>query len=192
MNLKCQNPSLRDLKNWLLEVAIYLGLPGLSSLLPLPQKLALAHRPFLLHLLSSFTMITLTANAVQELKALLVQKGASEESGLRLGVQRGGCAGLQYTMQVAAQTEGDEVIEQDGVRVFLSADSLEHLRGCNIDYSNDLSDAGFKACGPRLRRDRGVDRGRERGQAGWRLGQPCGRLCLGSGSAQLGAARLGS
>ena len=155
MNLKCQNPSLRGLKNWLLEVAIYLGLPGLSSLLPLPQKLALAHRPFLLHLLSSFTIITLTANAVQELKALLVQKGASEESGLRLGVQRGGCAGLQYTMQVAAQTEGDEVIEQDGVRVFLSADSLEHLRGCNIDYSNDLSDAGFKIVNPNAARSCG-------------------------------------
>ena len=93
-------------------------------------------------------MITLTDNAVEELKALLVQKGASEEAGLRLGVQRGGCAGLQYTMQVAEKTEGDEVIEQGEVRVFLAADSLEHLSGCHIDYSNDLSDAGFKIVNP--------------------------------------------
>ncbi len=100
-------------------------------------------------------MITLTDNAVQELKALLVQKGASQEAGLRLGVQRGGCAGLQYTMQVTSKTEGDEVIEQGDVRVFLAADSLEHLRGCHLDYSNDLSDAGFKIVNPNAARSCG-------------------------------------
>ena len=73
-------------------------------------------------------MITLTDNAVLELKALLLEKQAPVESGLRLGVQRGGCAGLQYTMQVAAKTEGDEVVEQDEVRVFLAQDlSLIHI-----------------------------------------------------------------
>ena len=100
-------------------------------------------------------MITLSANAVRELKTLLIQKGASEASGLRLGVQRGGCAGLQYTMQVTTKTESDEVIEQDGVRVFLSADSLEHLKGCNIDYSSGLSDAGFKIVNPNATRSCG-------------------------------------
>ena len=100
-------------------------------------------------------MITLTDIAVQELKALLIDKKASDESGLRLGVQRGGCAGLQYTMQVSNKTEGDEVIEQSGVRVFLAQDSLEHLRGCHIDYSSDLSDAGFKIVIPNAARSCG-------------------------------------
>ena len=70
-------------------------------------------------------MITLTESADQELKVLLEKKGASGKSGLRLGVERGGCAGFQYAMQVSEKTEGDEVIEQDGARVFLAADSLE-------------------------------------------------------------------
>ncbi|HCQ32831.1 MAG TPA: iron-sulfur cluster assembly accessory protein [Verrucomicrobiales bacterium] len=100
-------------------------------------------------------MITLTDNAVLELKALLLEKQAPVESGLRLGVQRGGCAGLQYTMQVAAKTEGDEVVEQDEVRVFLAQDSLEHLKGCMIDYSSDLSDAGFKIINPNAARSCG-------------------------------------
>ncbi len=100
-------------------------------------------------------MITLTDIAVQELKALLIDKKASDESGLRLGVQRGGCAGLQYTMQVSNKTEGDEVIEQSGVRVFLAQDSLEHLKGCHIDYSSDLSDAGFKIVNPNAARSCG-------------------------------------
>lgn len=100
-------------------------------------------------------MITLTETAVQELKALLAAKKAAESSGLRLGVQRGGCAGLQYTMQVAECEADDTVVEQDGVRVFLAPDSLDYLRGCAIDYSTDLSDAGFKIVNPNAARSCG-------------------------------------
>ncbi|NNC87395.1 MAG: iron-sulfur cluster assembly accessory protein [Akkermansiaceae bacterium] len=100
-------------------------------------------------------MITLTDTAVQELKALLASKGATPDSGLRLGVQRGGCAGLQYTMQVAAAEAGDETIEQDGVRIFIAPDSAEFLRGCHVDYSHDLSDSGFKIVNPNAARSCG-------------------------------------
>lgn len=100
-------------------------------------------------------MITLTDNAVQELRALLTAKQAPETSGLRLGVQRGGCAGLQYTMKVGEPEADDTVIAQGGVRVFLSPDSLEFLRGCQIDHSSDLNDAGFKIVNPNAARSCG-------------------------------------
>lgn len=104
-------------------------------------------------------MITLTENAVQELKALLERKRAAGEAGsgtgLRLGVQRGGCAGLQYTMQVAQREEGDQVVQQNGVSVFLAPDSLDYLRGCHIDFSSDLSDSGFKIVNPNAARSCG-------------------------------------
>ncbi len=111
-------------------------------------------------------MITLTDTAVQELKALLARKGAATEAGLRLGVQRGGCAGLQYTMQVADREEGDEVIEQEGVRVFLAPDCLEYLRGCHIDFSQDLSDSGFKIVNPNAARSCGCGTSFEAKQEG--------------------------
>ena len=100
-------------------------------------------------------MITLTENAVKELRTLLQRKGASDTAGPRLGVQRGGCAGLQYTMQVDERSEDDGLIEQDGVRVFLAPDSLDYLRGCHIDYSHDLSDSGFKIVNPNAARSCG-------------------------------------
>ena len=100
-------------------------------------------------------MITLTDPAVQELKALLERKGAKEGEGLRLGVQRGGCAGLEYTMKVAEREADDQVVEQDGVAVFLAPGSLEYLLGCHIDYSHDLSDAGFKIVNPNAARSCG-------------------------------------
>ena len=67
----------------------------------------------------------------------------------------GACAGFQYAMQVSEKTEGDEVIEQDGTRVFLAADSLEHLRGAQIDYSHDLTNSGFKVVNPNAARSCG-------------------------------------
>ena len=56
-------------------------------------------------------MITLTASAIKELKSLLEKKQAAPGSGLRLSVQKGGCAGMQYVMEVDAAHEGDETVE---------------------------------------------------------------------------------
>mgnify|MGYP001828293343 CR=1 FL=1 len=97
-------------------------------------------------------MITLTENAVQELKSLLAAKEAGPEEGLRLGVERGGCAGLQYIMKVSPQSPEDTVVEQDGVRVFISPESISQLQGCHIDYSHELNDSGFKIVNPNAAR----------------------------------------
>ena len=100
-------------------------------------------------------MMTMTPIAARYLADLLVSKGASATSGLRLAVRRGGCAGWQYEMQVAEPEQGDEVIEKDGARLIVAADSLERLAGCEIDYSDELSDAGFKVNNPKASRSCG-------------------------------------
>ena len=93
-------------------------------------------------------MITLTPKAIEELGILLATKAKSPASGLRLAVRRGGCAGWQYEMQVADPETGDVVIEAGNARVIVAADSVEKLRGCEIDFSDDLTDAGFKINNP--------------------------------------------
>ena len=100
-------------------------------------------------------MITLTPKAAQELRNLLSTRAKSPLSGLRLSVRRGGCAGWQYEMQVADPQAGDEVIESEGARVIVAADSSERLRGCEIDFSDDLTDAGFKILNPNAARSCG-------------------------------------
>ena len=72
-------------------------------------------------------MITVTDKAAEELIALLKAKDAPEGSGLRLGVERGGCAGLAYTMRVGVVEEGDEVIDLAGTRFIVAADSFDFL-----------------------------------------------------------------
>lgn len=100
-------------------------------------------------------MMTLTSRATEELGKLLVGRAASPRSGLRLAVRRGGCAGWQYEMKVADPEPDDVVVESGEARLIIAADSVERLRGCEIDYSDDLTDAGFKVNNPNAARSCG-------------------------------------
>ena len=100
-------------------------------------------------------MITLTPAAVEQHGKLLSSKTNSPQAGLRLAVRRGGCAGWQYEMQVADPQPGDEIIESAAARVIVAADSKERLAGCEVDYSDDLTDAGFKIHNPKAARSCG-------------------------------------
>lgn len=100
-------------------------------------------------------MIELTERACEVLGGLLREKAASDTAGLRLAVRKGGCAGWQYEMQVGEAEQGDVVVEKGGVRVIVAADSVDRLSGSEVDYSDDLTDAGFKIENPRARRSCG-------------------------------------
>lgn len=100
-------------------------------------------------------MITITPKAVTELAKLLTSRATSSQAGLRLAVRRGGCAGWQYEMNVADPEPGDEIVESGDARVIVAADSFDHLRGCEVDFSDDLTDAGFKIHNPQAARSCG-------------------------------------
>lgn len=100
-------------------------------------------------------MIALTPSAAEELSRMLIKKNSST-AGLRLAVERGGCAGLQYAMKITEPQPGDEKIEHSsGARLYVAADSVDFLRGSEIDYSDSLSDAGFKISNPNAMRSCG-------------------------------------
>lgn len=101
-------------------------------------------------------MISLTSSAVAHLKDLITDKGASADTtGLRLRVEKGGCAGMQYVMGLDQSHTGDSVHTQDGVSIIVDAESLDFLRGCQIDYVEALNDSGFKLSNPNAARSCG-------------------------------------
>ncbi|MBN8711790.1 MAG: iron-sulfur cluster assembly accessory protein [Verrucomicrobia bacterium] len=101
-------------------------------------------------------MISLTSNAAAQLHILVQEKGLdASAAGLRLAVEKGGCAGLQYAMTIGAPVEGDLEVEHEGARLFVDRDSLEYLDQCVIDYEDGLSGAGFRIRNPRAARSCG-------------------------------------
>jgi len=92
-------------------------------------------------------MITLTDSAVHHLQTLIAEKGDTSQ-GLRLFVEKGGCAGMQYGMTLDGTEPGDETFEKDGVRVIIDPESLNYLRGSEVDYCDDLTGTGFRLKNP--------------------------------------------
>ena len=90
-------------------------------------------------------MINITDRAVQQLRALA---GAKAEEGLRIGIAKGGCSGLQYEMTLGHAQPGDTLVEHDGVRLFVDDESARLLRGATLDYHDALTGAGFQIVNP--------------------------------------------
>ena len=120
------------------------------------NRLGMWFLPAILRLTHSHIMIEVTDSAAEHLSELLKEKDFSpEEKGLRLFVEKGGCAGMSYAMQIASQSAEDEVIEKNGVRVFVDSESREYLEGVQLDYVDALNDAGFKINNPNAARSCG-------------------------------------
>lgn len=98
-------------------------------------------------------MITITDQAARALLDLIALKGSG--GGLRLGVEKGGCAGLQYVMEVGSPREGDTLVEHGGAKVFIDPASAGHLRGSELDFEDGLSGAGFRIRNPQASRSCG-------------------------------------
>jgi iron-sulfur cluster assembly protein len=92
------------------------------------------------------SVITLSDAAARALTGLVASKGSGD--GLRLSVEKGGCAGLQYTMEIGCGVDGDRVVEHLGARVFVDPASGEFLEGSVLDYEDSLSGAGFRIKNP--------------------------------------------
>lgn len=92
--------------------------------------------------------VTLTQAARDQIARLMAQKGSE---GLRIGVKKGGCAGMEYTMEYVAQVNPlDEVVEQDGARVMIAPMAQMFLIGTEIDYEAGLIESGFKFRNPNV------------------------------------------
>lgn len=99
-------------------------------------------------------MIGITDAAVSHLRELALEK-ASPGIGLRLAVEKGGCAGLQYAMSIGEPRPGDHLVEKDGAVVSVDPESLSYLTGCSIDFSDGLTGAGFRILNPSAARSCG-------------------------------------
>lgn len=92
--------------------------------------------------------VSITDNAATQIAKLMAK---DDTQGLRIGVKKGGCAGMEYTMEYVAEVDPlDEIVEQDGARVMIAPMAQMFLFGTEIDYEISLLEAGFKFRNPNV------------------------------------------
>ena len=92
--------------------------------------------------------LSLTPAAARQIARLMEKQGSK---GLRIGIKKGGCAGMEYTMDyVSAIDPLDEIVEQDGARVMIAPMAQMFLFGTQIDYQTGLVESGFRFNNPNV------------------------------------------
>ena len=92
--------------------------------------------------------VTITPRAAGQIARLMNRQNTM---GLRIGVKKGGCAGMEYTMDYVAEVNPlDEVVEQDGARVMIAPMAQMFLIGTEIDYETSLLEAKFTFRNPNV------------------------------------------
>lgn len=92
--------------------------------------------------------VTITDAAAAQIAKLMAKDG---HEGLRIGVKKGGCAGMEYTMDYVTEVDPlDEVVEQDGARVMIAPMAQMFLFGTEIDFETSLLSSEFKFRNPNV------------------------------------------
>lgn len=95
-------------------------------------------------------VMTMTDAAVRRVNALMASN--PNALGLKIGIKKGGCAGMEYTMAVAEQKGAhDEVIEQDGAVLLVEPAAIMYLLGTEMDYKTDKLASQFVFNNPNQR-----------------------------------------
>jgi iron-sulfur cluster assembly protein len=88
-------------------------------------------------------VLTLTDAAAERVKAIMA-RSETPLAGLRVGVKKGGCAGMEYTLEYAAEVRPiDEVVEDKGVRILIEPSAILFLLGIEMDFKSDKLTSGF-------------------------------------------------
>jgi iron-sulfur cluster assembly accessory protein len=89
--------------------------------------------------------LNVTEPAAGEIKKFMSsEEGLPETAGLRVRVVPGGCSGFQYSLNIEEDSrQGDFVLDEKGVRLFVDMFSAQYLNGIEIDYVTGVMGSGF-------------------------------------------------
>ena len=94
------------------------------------------------------TVVSLTDAAASKLRELTKDE-TNPDIGLRVYVYSGGCSGFRYGMMLEdAPTPEDRILDVSGIKVYVDGQSVDLLKGSQIDYVDTLMGAGFTVNNP--------------------------------------------
>jgi iron-sulfur cluster assembly accessory protein len=89
--------------------------------------------------------LNVSESAATEIKKFMAgEEGLPETAGLRVRVVPGGCSGFQYSLNIEEESrQGDFILDEKGVRLFVDMFSAQYLNGVEIDYVTNMMGSGF-------------------------------------------------
>ena len=91
-----------------------------------------------------FQVMTMTDDAATRVRAAMARE--DDAIGLRIGIKKGGCAGMEYTVEKvteATRRPGDDLVEHEGARIFVAPDATLFLLGTELGYEETVLRSGF-------------------------------------------------
>lgn len=93
--------------------------------------------------------LVFSENAQSKLKELINKNASVESTYLRVYVSGGGCSGLSYGLALDDKLhDGDEVVQNDGIKVVVDPNSAKYLTGSSLDYVESVAGSGFVLSNP--------------------------------------------
>jgi len=89
-------------------------------------------------------MLFVSDKAKSQIGLIVEKDGLSDKHFVRVSVTAGGCSGFSYEMKFDnEENEGDEVFENNGVKVVTDKRSFLYIFNTTLDYSDGLNGKGF-------------------------------------------------
>ncbi|MCF3642984.1 Fe-S cluster assembly scaffold SufA [Rhizobium sp. TRM95111] len=90
-----------------------------------------------------FAVMTLTDAAADRVKAI-VDNAGGEARGIRVGIKKGGCAGMEYAIDLVTEPNAkDDLVEHAGARVWVAPEAVLYLLGTQMDFEVTTLRSGF-------------------------------------------------
>lgn len=89
-----------------------------------------------------FAIISITDRAAGRVREIVeTREGAA---GIRVGVKKGGCAGMEYTIDLVTQPNpNDDHVEREGAHVYVAPEAALFLLGTEMDFEATTLRTGF-------------------------------------------------
>jgi iron-sulfur cluster assembly accessory protein len=95
--------------------------------------------------------INVTSRAEGFIRRMVRFGNCGPNAGFRLMVTTGGCSGLGSDFSIeSAPREGDEILDVNGVKVFLPIESRALLDGATVDFRDSAMASGLAIVNPNL------------------------------------------
>ena len=90
-----------------------------------------------------FAVMTLTDAAADRVRAI-VDNAGGDAKGIRVGIKKGGCAGMEYAIDLVAEPNAkDDLVERNGARIWVAPEAVLYLLGTEMDFEVTKLRSGF-------------------------------------------------